>query len=139
MRFLLPDLEKVKKKEKTAEENLKVNSVLSALTGIVSVSLAIALYAIFLGKESTHFIIYLTAGFLIAIFGWQVQVFWRNQLLKKQIKKRRIEQDFHSPQSFESAKTKELLNDADFPNYTPTSITEQTTTKLGEKIPYKSS
>jgi hypothetical protein len=54
------------------------------MTAVVSLALAITLYVMFLDKDDTPIVIYLTAVFLTAIFFWQAQVFWRTCQLKKQ-------------------------------------------------------
>ncbi|MCB1023081.1 MAG: hypothetical protein KDB79_01740, partial [Acidobacteria bacterium] len=89
----LPDIDSLAKKQTTPEDHLKANTVMTFLTGIVSITLAIILYAMFLGKENTPVIIYIVAGFLTAMFAWQVQVFIRNLMLKKQLKEKRVIRD----------------------------------------------
>ena len=130
----LPDFDNLKKKETSPEEHLKANSFLNLLTAMVSLTLAIILYAMFLGKADTPVIIYIVAGFLTAMTAWQVQTFWRTLLLKKHFKKRKIdaEQTATEPQttSFPSAQTRELLNEADFKDIVPASVVENTTHKL---------
>lgn len=86
----LVEFGKIKKSERPIEENFTANTFLSALTGITSLILAVILYVMFLGKEDTPIIIYVVAGFLIAMFAWQVQSFLRILQLKKQFKKREI-------------------------------------------------
>lgn len=134
----LPNFDRKAKKKVTPEEHLKVNAVLSFMTGIVSLALAISLYVVFLGKENTHPIIYITAGFLTAIFAWQVQTFWRSLLLKKHFKRRELSErtniatEADPTEQFEAAKTRELLNEADFSNAVPATVTENTTRQLHE-------
>lgn len=130
----LPDFDKLKSKENTPEAHLKANTFLSLMTAIVSLTLAILLYSIFLGKADTPIIIYITAGFLIAMFFWQAQSFWRNLLLKKQFPKRNVE----TIHEIKDAQTGNLLNEPDFENFIPASAIEATTKNL-DKIPRKSS
>lgn len=131
----LPDFDKLKKRETSPEEHLKIATVLNLMTAIVSISLAIALYAIFLGREDTHVIIYITAGFLTAMCAWQVQTFWRTLKLKKQFPKRKISsEDSESEKISKAEPTKELLNEADFEDFVEASVTENTTKNLTEKI-----
>ncbi len=129
----LPDFDKLKSKENTPEAHLKANTVLSLMTGIVSLTLAILLYSIFLGKPDTPIIIYITAGFLTAMFFWQAQSFWRNLLLKKQIPPRNVETNAQ----IEDANTGKLLNEPNFENFVPTSVVADTTKNL-DKLPRKS-
>lgn len=130
----LPDFDKLKTSETSPETNLRANIVLSSMTAIVSLTLAILLYYFFLGKPDTPIIIYLTAGFLTAMFFWQAQSFWRTLLLKKQFPKRNVETNYE----LKDAKTGKLLNEPDFEMHVPASIVENTTKNL-DKIPRKSS
>ncbi len=126
----LPDFDKLKKRETPPEEHLKANNVLNIMTAIVSLTLAILLYVNFLGAENTPVLIYVTAGFLTAIFAWQVQVFIRSLMLKKQIilpKRDETEAELKSA-------TKDLLNEADFSDNIPASVSEYTTKNLKEKV-----
>jgi hypothetical protein len=138
----LPDFDKIKAKETPPEQHFLANSVLSVMTATASLALAILLYAFFLGKEGTSPLIYITAGFLTAMFFWQAQVFWRNLLLKKRFEKRKNQsgETAESPvDSFEAAPTNDLLKEANFEDFAPASVTEKTTNKLGEKISRRSS
>lgn len=130
----LPDFDKLKRRETSPEEHLKINSVLNIMTAIASLTLAILLYIFFLGKENTPVIIYITAGFLTAMFAWQVQVFVRNLKLKKQISLPRRAGSEAQTGELNSAPTKELLTEADFSDAIPASVTERTTRNLKEKI-----
>lgn len=137
--IFLPDFENVKHREIPPEQHFVANNTLNFMTALVSLGLAITLYGLFFGKNDTHFVIYLTAGFLTAMFFWQVQVIWRTLLLKKQFpglnkNKGGENQDTENLRGFEPAKTKELLDEADLSDVVPVSVIENTTTKLGEKI-----
>ena len=129
----LPDFNKLKRRETTPEEHLKANAFLNLLTAIVSLTLAISLYYFFLGKNDTPIIIYLTAGFLTAMFAWQVQTFWRTLLLKKQIAKPKRSEE-NKPEELKAVPTNELLNEADLSDNVPASIAEYTTKNLKEKV-----
>lgn len=128
----LPDFEKGKPREITPEEHVKANLWLSVMTALASLTLAILLYSFFLGKAGTPVIIYITAGFLTAMFAWQAQVFWRNLKLRKHFKNRKE----NAPQTpteqseLHAKPTNELLPEADFTNHIPTSVVEKTTNKL---------
>ncbi len=131
----LPDFDKLKNKEIPPEQHLTANSVLSLMTAIVSGTLAILLHVFFTGRENTPVLIYIIAGFLTAMFFWQAQTFWRTLQLKKQFPKRKIETEtLDTNPAFESAKTEELLNEADFSNAVPASVVEYTTKNLKEKV-----
>ena len=128
----LPDLDKPLKKETPPEENIKVNTVLSMMTVIVCFTLAILLY-IFLGfRDSTHPLIYATAGLLLAMGGWHIQTFIRTRMLKKQWKAMKPKTENESSTAFESISTDKLLEQANFENVVPPSVTDHTTKHLAE-------
>lgn len=135
--IFLPDFDNLKK-ETTPEQHFIVNSTLNGLTIIVSLALAVTLYATFLGKEGTPMVIYLTAGFLTAIFFWQVQIFIRNLKLKKHfVRSKRAEADDDFKQDevrLNASETGKLLNEPDLRDTVPASVTEYTTKNL-DKIP----
>ncbi len=133
--LFLPDFSKPVKSEIPPEEHLKANTVLNALTIIVSFALSFLLFAVVPNK---HPLIHVTAGLLIAIGAWHIQTFIRTQKLKKQWKRRsplsEIEAGLPETQrAFKSASTAKLLDQADFGNTVPASVTENTTRHLVEK------
>lgn len=142
--LFLPDLSKPVKRERPPEEHLRANTVLNLLTIIASFTLAILLYAFFGFRSGTHPLIYVTAGVLIAIGGRHIQTFIRTLQLKKQWKRRApltaIQAASHETQpAFESASTAKLLDQADFANTLPASVTENTTRHLADRPEPKSS
>ncbi len=127
----LPDFDKIKSKEIPPAQHFTANLVLSVMTAGVSLGLAIALYLMFLGREDTPIIIYLTAGFLTAMFFWQVQVFWRTLQLKKQFPVKRKIEKIVSENKIESVNTtNQLLKEADLSQVVPFSVTDDTTKHL---------
>ena len=83
----LPDPSKPYKKERPPDEHLKANTVLSALTIVASFTLAALLYIFLAFRPDTPILIYVTAGFLLAIGGWHIQTLIRTTMLRKQLKK----------------------------------------------------
>ena len=135
----LPDIDKSKIWQRPPEEHIKINTVFSIMSAIVSLTLAILLYSFFLGVEGTPLIIYIVAGFLTAMFFWQSQIVWRTLQLKKHFKKRNLLNEDSSdsaktPKEFETVSTQKLLNQPDLSNAVPTSVTESTTRKLKNKV-----
>lgn len=125
--FRLPDFEKLARSETPPETHLNANAVLSLMTGLASLVIAVLLYVSFLGKSDTPVLVYVTAGFLTAIFGWQVQVFWRTILLRRQFAR--------IPKAGAIAdQAPQQLPEADFANRVPAGVTETTTRDLGEKV-----
>ncbi|MGH9967844.1 MAG: hypothetical protein ACREBG_08465, partial [Pyrinomonadaceae bacterium] len=79
----------------------------------------------------------------LAIGGWHIQTFIRTQQLKKQWKRRapltEIQEALHETQpAFKSASTAELLDQADFADALPASVTENTTKHLVDRPEPKS-
>jgi K+-sensing histidine kinase KdpD len=132
--FYLPEINKLAKTT-SPQQHVTATIIISILTAIVSLFLAIMLYANFLGKEDTSWVIYLTGGFLTAMFFWQAQIVYRNFLLKKQIPKQADDIKNESQETEikainKSYQTDKLLTQADFENVVPASVIEQTTQKL---------
>ncbi|MGD9563915.1 MAG: hypothetical protein AB7F88_17985 [Pyrinomonadaceae bacterium] len=133
---LLPDLDKALKKEISPEEHLKVNSVFSLMTAVVSLALALTLYTTVGFKPDTPWVIYLVAGFLIAISAWQIQTYIRTRMLKKQIERLRPKRRNDTPNAEavpKAAITSPLLNEPDLSSVVPSSITENTTRNLVQR------
>lgn len=140
--MFLPDFEKIEIKAISPQQHFSANTILSIMTAVVSLTLAITLYVMFLGRDDTQIVIYLTAGFLTAIFFWQAQVIWRTLQLKKQfpgLNRKKEKTSVEKTPFFEATKTKNLLHEADVISVVPQSITESSTKKLGEKIYRKQS
>lgn len=135
----LPDLDKPKKKAQTPIQNVNANAVLSGMTVVAALTLAILLYAILGFRPETHPLIYATAGFLIAIAAWNVQTFWRSMLLRKHFKKpQRPVDDPTSTPALEMRQNNEL-SPANFEDLVPPSVVDATTRHLDEaKISTKS-
>ena len=122
----LPDLSKPVKQEYAPEENIKVNTVLSLMTVIVCFTLAALLYTFVAFRPDTPVLIYVTAGFLIAMGGWHIQTFIRSRKLKKQWAKL-------NPRASDlrkKRKTGKLLNTPNFEDMVPPSVTDGTTRQL---------
>jgi len=131
----LPDLSKPRKGEHPPEEHIKVNSVLSLMTVIVSFTLAILLYAIMGFRPGTHPLVYLTASLLLAMGGWHIQTFIRIRKLKKQLKQRIPRSEKDDPVELEGVSTSKLLDKPDYSSAAPISVTETTTKHLEVKVP----
>ncbi len=137
--LFLPNLSQPLKREIPPEEHLKANTVLNALTIVVSFTLSFLLFAIVPNK---HPLIYVTAGLLIAIGAWHIQTFIRTQKLKKQWQRRaplsEVEAGLpETERTLKSASSAKLLDQADFGSTVPASVTEHTTRHLAEKPPPK--
>ncbi|MEW6206997.1 MAG: hypothetical protein AB1631_01420 [Acidobacteriota bacterium] len=120
----LPDVDKLEKKVIPPEQHLTANSILSLMTALVSLTLAILLHAFFTSRDDTPPLIYITAGFLTAMFFWQAQTFWRMRQLKKHFPKRKKEEKVE----VDALDTNPLIESA-----APPSVVESTTRRLSEK------
>ena len=133
--MFLPDLSKPIRREIPPEEHLKANTVLNAMTIIVSFTLSFLLFAVVPNK---HPLIYVTAGLLIAIGGWHIQTFIRTQKLKNQWKRRTPLREIQTAPSetqpeLKSASTGKLLGEGETAATLATSVTEHTTRHLVER------
>ena len=129
--LLLPDLSKPLKRESPPEEHLKANTVLSLMTICASFTLSFLLFLILGFRDFTHPLIYVTAGILIAIGGWHIQTLIRTLMLKKQWQRRTPLTE--TQMAFKSTPTAKLLDEADFEDAIPASVTEHTTRHLAKK------
>jgi len=122
----------------TPEEQIRTNLFLNLLSAIVSLILSLVLYATFWKRSDTLPIIYVVAAFLLAMSFWQLSTFVIGLKLKKNFKKRitpveNEEKDRENEKVFETAQTRELLNEPNFDDLVPTSVIENTTRHLSEK------
>lgn len=105
---------------------------------MVSLILATLLYANFGFRSGTSPVIYIVGAFLLAMCGWQFSTFVIGLKLKKNFSNRRVDVEMENRQitenQYESAKTRELLNEADFTDVVPISVTEKTTRQFSKKI-----
>jgi hypothetical protein len=135
--FYLPDLSKSSKRGAPPEEHLKANTVLSVMTIITCFTLAFLLFLIMGFRSFTHPLVYVTAGLLIAMGGWHIQTLIRTLMLKTQWKRRVPLTEIPTPSievqpEFKSVPTGKLLDQANFENAVPASVTENTTRHLVE-------
>jgi hypothetical protein len=128
----LLDFSKPRKRESPPEEHLKANTVLSVMTIVASFTLSFLLFLILGFRSFTHPLIYATAGILLAMGGWHIQTLIRTLMLKKQWKRRDALREIAAApiEAFKSAATGKLLDQADFADAIPASITEHTTRHL---------
>lgn len=126
----LPDLSKPVKKPIPPETHLTANIVLSAMTVVASFTLAILIWTV-IGFSAGHWLVYAAAGLLFAMGCWHVQTLWRTLLLRKQFR------EIRPPRFQEELEQADAprLEPADQSRVVPPSITERTTTRLGNKIP----
>lgn len=126
--IFLPDLSKPIKTT-TPEQHMTANTVLSSMTIVASFTLSILLWVILGFRSNTHPLIYVTAGLLFAMGCWHIQTLWRTLLLRKHLKKSRPPQE--APLTSNPIPDK-LLEQADFENMVPASVTDHTTKNLSE-------
>lgn len=124
----LPDLSKPAKRH-TPATHIAANAFLSGLTIATSFTLAALLY-IFLGfRPDTPVLVYVTAGFLIAIGAWHIQTLIRTLMLRKQLKNwGRLTDRTEDNESASSSAG--ALNAPDFSDVVPASVIDATTRDL---------
>jgi hypothetical protein len=93
---------------------------------------------VFLGfRDSTHPLIYATAGLLIAMGAWHIQTFIRTRQLKRQWERKYrpayTEKEGEDKHQVDQATTANLLNEANMTDAVPMSVTEATTKNLTRK------
>lgn len=135
--LFLPDLSKPFKPERPPEEHFAANTVLSVLTVLTSFILAFLLYLVLAFKPDTHPLIYVTAGLLLAMGGWHIQTLIRTRMLKSQWQRRSRKPEIEAALQEQVApsravSTGRLLDEANFENSVPTSVTEHTTRHLAD-------
>ena len=82
----LPDFEAIRKRETPINEHLNANATLALMTIAASFALAVTLLVKYLDQPDVSAMIYVTAGFLIAIGCWNVQTAFRTFALKRRLK-----------------------------------------------------
>jgi len=123
------DFSKPLKRISPPEEHLKANTVLSVITIVASFTLSFFLFLVLGFRSFTHPLIYVTAGILLAMGGWHIQSLIRTLILKNQWQRR---VPLIEPPGFKPATTGKLLDEADFTDAIPVSVTEHTTRHLSE-------
>ncbi|MDQ3632969.1 MAG: hypothetical protein M3405_00455 [Acidobacteriota bacterium] len=122
----------------TPQEQIRTNLVLSLMSAIVSIASGLYLFVRFSDLGSEFQLVLLTAGFLLAMGGWQLSTFYVGLKLRKTFNKNQIitevENDIAAKNKLNDLTTNELLPKADFSNDIPISVVENTTRKLKEKI-----
>ena len=125
----LPDLSKPTKTQ-TPADHVKANLVLNAMTVVTSFVLAIMLYTMVAFRSDTHWVIYLTAGLLIAMGCWHTQTLWRSILLKRHFSKQQRSVADAAELNSGQVIPERQLSEPNFDNLVPTSVTDDTTRQL---------
>lgn len=133
----LPDFDKIENKETPVEQHLLVNSIFSGLTAFVSLTLAVTLYFMLIGREGTPWILYVVFGFLISITVWQIQTIIRTRILRKHFEKMKLNRNegTDASESVKPPNTSRLLDDIYLENAVPASVTDRTTRDLVPRSP----
>lgn len=111
---------------------MNANAVLSGMTVVAAATLATLLYVMLGFRENTHPLIYVTAGFLIAITAWNIQTFWRSMLLRKHFKKPQRIDDLQPETPVLEMPASNELPAANYENMVPPSVVDATTRQLDE-------
>ncbi|MEJ7623062.1 MAG: zinc ribbon domain-containing protein [Pyrinomonadaceae bacterium] len=132
--IFLPDIDKPTRRETPPERHLLISTVLNIFSILVSLTLAFILYSMNIRLADSAVIIYVVAGFLLAMAIWQVQILYRTAKLKKFIKKNKTQREAAMTGATEATKS---LGAADFLDIVPASVTERTTKNLSTKTEHQ--
>lgn len=119
----LPDLTKPVKGPIAPQEHVTANIVLSSMSIVAGITMAILLWSMLGFRENTHPLIYVAAGLFMANAIWHVQTLWRSILLRKHFKEQTRARELSAP-------TQPELAPANFENVVPISVVERTTRDL---------
>ena len=125
----LPDLKRRSRGAfggETPQQNIFTGLFLSALSAIVALFSAIALYATYLGTNEAKWSIYLAAGFCLCIAGWQLSSFIVGLKLRSRLN--RAQGDVEVKSQLKETPIPQALPAADMSNFVRAlSVTENTT------------
>ena len=113
----------------TPQQNVFTNLFMSALSTVVALFLAIALYATYLGTNEAKWSIYLAAAFCLCIAGWQASSFVVGLKLRSRLNRAR--ESVEPASQLEEVRDATALPPADMSNFVRApSVTENTTELL---------
>lgn len=113
----------------TPQQNILTGLVMNALSAVVALFSAIALYATYLGTDEAKWSIYLAAAFCLCIAGWQLSSFVVGLKLRRRLNRAREGVEVQS--QLDEAWTSPALPPADMSNFVRApSVTENTTELL---------
>jgi hypothetical protein len=113
----------------TPQQNVFTNLFMSALSAVVALFSAIALYATYLGTDQAKWSIYLAAAFCLCIAGWQASSFVVGLKLRNRLNRAR--ESVKTDSQLEQAPVATALPAADMSNFVGAqSVTENTTELL---------
>ena len=115
----------------TPQQNIFTGLFMSALSAVVALFSAIALYATYLGSDDAKWSVYLAAGFCLCIAGWQASSFFITLRLLRRLRHGR--EGLTTPMERSKTKTAHALNPGDLSAFVGvTSVTENSTELLDE-------
>ena len=113
----------------TPQQNVFTGLFMSALSAVVALFSAIALYATYLGTDQAKWSIYLSAAFCLCIAGWQASSFVVGLKLRRRLNQARAGVEAES--QLKQATDSPALPPADMSNFVRAqSVTENTTELL---------
>ena len=130
----LPDLSKPFVAITKPEEHVTANLVLGSMTVVTCLTLAVLLYAFFIGLKESPSVIYVMFGLLLAMAAWHIQTVWRSILLRRHfnVNKKRKE-SFDAGNAIDYSDTGRQLNEANLEHFQPASVTDRTTTQFADE------
>ncbi len=113
----------------TPQQNVFMTLFMSALSAVVALFSAIALYATYLGTDQAKWSIYLAAAFCLCIAGWQASSFVVGLKLRNRLNRAR--EGVRADSQLDQTPAAMALPPADTSNFVrPQSVTENTTDLL---------
>jgi hypothetical protein len=122
----------------TPQQHVTTTLFLNALSAIASLVMGVLLLFDFVRRGDLPFLIALAGGLLLTIGLWQVSNFTIGLKLRRHFKKNEGSETGVSAQS-KTVHTNELLTEARFEDVVPPSVVDNTTMRLHEKVPVRSS
>lgn len=134
----LPDYESVQEGYLviTPVRILKTNALFSLISAVLSFAMAFWLISTYINQSEVDWLKFIASQVFIVTGIWNLINYYQCKQLKKYFGRKDKEEKNSETQVALSnpAKTQELLNEADFENVVPASVTEKTTKNLTEKV-----
>lgn len=119
----------------TPEKQIRTSLSLNLISAIACLIFGILLLSTMGNRGDTTFVVTVAAVLLLTNALWQISNFTIGLKLRKHLKRRQENEENNVQNEISStAETKELLTEAKFENVVPASVTENTTTRLTEKV-----
>ncbi len=128
---------------RTPEEQIRLSLVFNLLSAIAGFGVGFFVFISHINMDGTHPSVFMAMSMLFVIGIWQTISFLNNLKLRSLFKRRKqdstADEIISDQREFKAKETKDLLPEADFSDIVPTSVTENTTRSLKQKVERKNS